>query len=69
MVDLDDMDDEDYEDQLDQIIIENGILTHAVVNLLVQKGVLDRAELDGEVERLYREADALEPGGDAEERE
>ncbi len=59
MVDYEDMDDEEYEDQLDQMIIENGVLTHAVLNTLIRKGVISREEIDAEVERLYAEAESL----------
>ena len=54
--------DEEYEGSIEQMMVENGLLLHAAVNLLVRKGLLTREELDGELDRLYEEID----GGDEE---
>jgi hypothetical protein len=48
---------EEYEDQIEQMILENGMLTHSIINLLVKKGVLTRDEIDEEMDRLYGEAE------------
>ena len=53
MDDHNDIDSEDYEDQIEQMIIENGILLHGVVNLLLQKGILKQEEIDAEMDKLY----------------
>lgn len=57
MIEIDEMDDDEYEDQLDQLIIENGMLMHSVLNVLVRKGLVTREEIDEEMDRLYREAE------------
>lgn len=66
MVDDNGMDDEDYEEQLEQMMIENGMLLHGIVNLLVRKGVITQEEIDSEIDKLYEEMDRYE---DDEERE
>lgn len=53
MDDHNDIDSEDYEDQIEQMIIENGIMLHGVVNLLLQKGILKQEEIDAEMDKLY----------------
>ncbi len=53
--DFEDLD--DFEEQVEQLVLENGILLHAVVNLLVKNGVISREDLDGEIEKLYQQAE------------
>ena len=55
---------EDFEEQVEQLVLENGILLHSVVNLLVKNGAISREDLDSEIEQLYRQA---EEGLDEEE--
>lgn len=55
----DDLDPEDYEDQIEQMIVENGMLMHSVVNLLVRKGILKQDEIDAEMDKLYDEMEQL----------
>ncbi|MGA7616534.1 MAG: hypothetical protein WBX15_15280 [Thermoanaerobaculia bacterium] len=66
MGDTDDFDSEDYEEQIEQMIVDNGLLLHAVVNILLRKGIIAQGELDQEMEKLYqeleREADEDEDG-------
>ena len=57
MVDNDEMDSEDYEEQIEQMMIENGMLLHAVVNVLVRKGIIAQDEIDAEIDKLYDEMD------------
>lgn len=58
------MDEEEYEGSIEQMMVENGLLLHAAVNLLVRKGLLTREELDGELDRLYDEIDGGEDEGE-----
>lgn len=58
---VDDLD--EYEDQIEQMILENGMLTHSILRLLVRKGILTRDEIDEEMEKLYAEAEDV--GGSA----
>ncbi|HVT45869.1 MAG TPA: hypothetical protein VMT00_15940 [Thermoanaerobaculia bacterium] len=53
MAEINDMEDDELEDQIEQMIIENGMLLHSVVTLLVRKGILDQEEIDAEMDRLY----------------
>lgn len=55
----DDLDPEDYEDQIEQMIVENGMLMHSVVNLLIRKGILKQDEIDAEMDKLYAEMEQL----------
>lgn len=49
--------DDDFEDQIEDLILENGILTQALINLLIEKGVLTQQELADEVQVLYGDAE------------
>jgi hypothetical protein len=51
------MNGEDYEDRIEDLILENGMLTQALLNLLIAKGILTQEELAGEVEKLYGNAE------------
>lgn len=51
------IDDNDFEDQIEDLILENGILTQALINLLIKKGILTQEEIADEVQVLYGEAD------------
>jgi hypothetical protein len=62
MVENDEMEGDDYEEQIEQMMIENGLLLHAVVNVLKQKGLLKQEEIDAEVDKLYEEMDQFEEG-------
>ena len=44
---------DDFEDQIEDLILENGILTQALINLLVRKGILTQDEITDEVQVLY----------------
>lgn len=68
MVEHDEMDSEDYEEQIEQMMIENGMLLHAIVNVLVRKGIITQEEIDGEIDKLYEEMDQYEED-EGEERE
>lgn len=52
--------DDDYDEQIEQMIIENGILLHSVVALLVRKGILKQDEIDAEMDKLYDEMENFE---------
>lgn len=51
------MNGEDYEDRIEDLILENGMLTQALLNLLIDKGIVTQEELAGEVEKLYGNAE------------
>ena len=44
---------EDFEEQVEQLVLENGILLHAVVNLLVKNGAISREDAES-ARRLRR---------------
>lgn len=45
-------DDEAYQEQIEQMIAENGMLLHALVELLIRKGIIQREELELQIDRL-----------------
>ena len=55
MVDQDEMEEDEFEGQIEQMIVENGMLIQALMNILLKKGVIAEDEMDQELERLYRE--------------
>lgn len=66
----DDIDSEDYEEQIEQMMIENGMLLHAVVNVLVRKGLISQDEIDTEIDKLYDEMEEYDDeDDDSDERE
>jgi hypothetical protein len=48
---------EDYEDRIEDLILENGMLTQALINLLINKGIVTEEDLAAEVETLYGNAE------------
>jgi hypothetical protein len=48
---------EDYEDRIEDLILENGMLTQALINLLINKGIVSEEDLAAEVETLYGNAE------------
>lgn len=61
----DEIEDEEYEEQVEQMLIENGMMIHTVVNLLIRKGVIKQDEVETEMERLYQEMEkATDEGGE-----
>ncbi|HVT04689.1 MAG TPA: hypothetical protein VHL58_15105 [Thermoanaerobaculia bacterium] len=69
MQDKEDVEVDDYEDQIEQMIVENGMLIHSVVNLLVQKGILKQDEVDAEMDKLYEQMEQFEDDDEEEEEE
>lgn len=56
MVDSEDNENgEEFDEQFEQMLIENGVLLHALAALLVRKGILKQEEIDSEMDRLYDE--------------
>ena len=55
MVDHEDMEDDEFDNQLEQMIVENGMLIQAVMNILLRKGLITEDEVDRELESLYKE--------------
>jgi siroheme synthase len=60
----DEIDDEEYEEQIEQMLIENGMMIHTVVNLLTRKGILKQEEIESEMERLYEEMEKASEEGE-----
>lgn len=55
MVEHEEMEEDEFEGQIEQMIVENGMLIQALMNILLKKGVIAEDEMDQELERLYRE--------------
>jgi hypothetical protein len=55
MVDHEEMEEDEFEGQIEQMIVENGMLIQALMNLLLGKGVITEDEMDQELEKLYKE--------------
>lgn len=55
---------DEYEGSMEQMLVENSLLLHAAVNMLIRKGILDREELDAEIDRLYEEIEEGEEEGE-----
>jgi hypothetical protein len=49
------MEEDEFEGQIEQMIVENGMLIQALMNLLLGKGVITEDEMDQELEKLYKE--------------
>jgi len=66
MVDHEEMEEDEFEGQIEQMIVENGMLIQALMNLLLSKGVITEDEMDQELEKLYKELgeDMDEDGGE-----
>ena len=61
MSDIDNDDNgEEFDEQFEQMLIENGVLVHALAALLVRKGILKQEEIDAEMDRLYDEMENFE---------
>jgi hypothetical protein len=54
---------DDIDEQLSQMIVDNGVLLHALVNILFRKGIITQEELDAEASRLFDESDEDETDG------
>lgn len=55
MVDHEEMDEDEFEGQIEQMIVENGMLIQALMNLLLSKGIITEDEMDQELEKLYKD--------------
>lgn len=66
MVDHEEMEEDEFEGQIEQMIVENGMLIQALMNLLLNKGVITEDEMDKELEKLYKDLgeDMDEDGGE-----
>lgn len=60
MSDIDNENGEEFDEQFEQMLIENGVLVHALAALLVRKGILKQEEIDAEMDRLYDEMENFE---------
>jgi len=52
--------DDEYDDQIEQVIMENGMMIHSVINLLVRKGIIKQEEIDTEMEKLNEEMESAQ---------
>ncbi len=62
MKEPEDIEDDDMDEQIEQMIVENGMLLHSLVNLLVRKGILKQEEVDSEMDKLYEEMENFGEG-------
>lgn len=51
---------DEFDEQFEQMLIENGVLVHALAALLVRKGILKQEEIDAEMDRLYDEMESFD---------
>lgn len=51
---------DEFDEQFEQMLIENGVLVHALAALLVRKGLLKQEEIDAEMDRLYEEMEKFD---------
>jgi len=56
----DDFEEDEYDEQIEQLIMENGMMIHSVINILVRKGILKQEEIDVEMDKLYEEMEKVE---------
>lgn len=55
MVEHEEMEEDEFEGQIEQMIVENGMLIQALMNLLLSKGIITEEEMDQELEKLYKD--------------
>jgi hypothetical protein len=51
---------DEFDEQFEQMLIENGVLVHALAGLLVRKGVLKQEEIDAEMDKLFDEMETFD---------
>jgi hypothetical protein len=51
---------EEFDEQFEQMLIENGVLVHALAGLLVRKGILNQEEIDAEMDKLFDEMESFD---------
>jgi len=51
---------EEFDEQFEQMLIENGVLVHALARLLVRKGILKQEEIDAEMDKLFDEMESFD---------
>lgn len=65
MADYEEMEEDEFEGQIEQMIVENGMLIQALMNLLLSKGIINEEEMDQELEKLYKElGEDMDEGGE-----
>ena len=57
---------EEFDEQFEQMLIENGVLVHALAGLLVRKGILKQEEIDAEMDKLFDEMESFDEQGSSE---
>lgn len=48
----DDFDDDDLEEQIEEVIAQNGVLLHALIEVLIKKGVVQREEIETQIDEF-----------------
>jgi hypothetical protein len=51
---------EEFDEQFEQMLIENGVLVHALAGLLVRKDILKQEEIDAEMDKLFDEMESFD---------
>jgi uncharacterized membrane-anchored protein YhcB (DUF1043 family) len=51
---------DEFDEQFEQMLVENGVLVHALAALLVRKGILTQEEIDAEMDKLFDEMENYE---------
>jgi hypothetical protein len=53
----DDFDDDDLEEQIEEVIAQNGVLLHALMEVLIKKGIVQREEIEAQIDEFTEGAD------------
>jgi hypothetical protein len=48
----DDFDDDDLEEQIEEVIAQNGVLLHALIEVLIKKGIVQREEIETQIDEF-----------------
>jgi hypothetical protein len=48
----DDFDDDDLEEQIEEVIAQNGVLLHALIEVLIKKGIVGREEIEAQIDEF-----------------
>lgn len=44
---------DELDESMEEMVVENGMLMHALINVLIRKNVVSGDEIDAEMTRLY----------------
>ena len=45
-------DDDDLEEQIEEVIAQNGVLLHALIEVLIKKGIVQREEIETQIDEF-----------------